>query len=114
MRSLQHIQQMKATATMKPRDLNKLGAEFNSIYVNNQSFQSALLAAGGCFNAVEKILTGQVTHSPAQPHFPTWAIIVGAAVAKTTTWLMLAAIKECFLFLTPLQLIVCFLAASVN
>uniref|UniRef100_A0A3Q3WE58 Protein deacetylase HDAC6 n=1 Tax=Mola mola TaxID=94237 RepID=A0A3Q3WE58_MOLML len=62
---LQHIQQMKATATMKPRDLNKLGAEFNSIYVNNQSFQSALLAAGGCFNAVEKILTGQVSNGVA-------------------------------------------------
>ena len=52
---------------MKPRDLNKLGDEFNSIYLNNQSFQAALLAAGGCFNAVEKILSGQVTRSPALP-----------------------------------------------
>lgn len=46
---------------MKPRELHKLGEEFNSIYINNQSFQSALLAAGGCFGAVEQILGGQVT-----------------------------------------------------
>ncbi|XP_041801487.1 histone deacetylase 6 [Chelmon rostratus] len=63
--SAQHIQQMKATAVMKTRDLHKLGAEFNSIYINNQSFQCALLAAGGCFNAVERILTGQVSNGVA-------------------------------------------------
>nr|XP_046252337.1 histone deacetylase 6 [Scatophagus argus] len=63
--SVQHIELMKTTAVMKPRDLHKLGAEFNSIYINNQSFQSALLAAGGCFNAVEKILTGQVSNGVA-------------------------------------------------
>lgn len=61
--SVQHIEQMKATAEMKPRDLHKLGQEFNSIYINNQSFQSAQLAAGGCFNAVERILDGQVAHT---------------------------------------------------
>ncbi|KAM7411062.1 hypothetical protein PAMA_021172 [Pampus argenteus] len=63
--SVQHIEQMKATAVMKPRDLNKLGNEFNSIFINNQSFQSALLAAGSCFNAVESILTGQVNNGVA-------------------------------------------------
>lgn len=65
--SVQHIEQMKATADMKPRDLHRLGQEFNSIYINNQSFQSARLAAGGCFTAVERILDGQVaraTHLP--------------------------------------------------
>lgn len=46
--SVQHMEQMKATALMKLRDLHKLGNEFNSVYINNQSFQSALLAAGGC------------------------------------------------------------------
>uniref|UniRef100_A0A3Q2XFI4 Protein deacetylase HDAC6 n=1 Tax=Hippocampus comes TaxID=109280 RepID=A0A3Q2XFI4_HIPCM len=55
-----HIQQMKSTTTMKNRDLHKLGQEFNSIYINNQSFKSALLAAGSCFNAVDHIMTGQV------------------------------------------------------
>ncbi|XP_044067175.1 histone deacetylase 6 isoform X1 [Siniperca chuatsi] len=63
--SVQHIKQMEATAVMKPRDLHKLGNEFNSIFINNQSFQSALLAAGGCFNAVERILTGQVSNGVA-------------------------------------------------
>ncbi|KAM6982513.1 histone deacetylase 6 isoform 2-T6 [Tautogolabrus adspersus] len=63
--SVQHIEQMKATAGMKPRDLNKLGNEFNSIFLNNQSFTSALLAAGSCFNAVESILTGQVSNGVA-------------------------------------------------
>ncbi|KAK2850937.1 hypothetical protein Q5P01_007213 [Channa striata] len=63
--SKQHIQQMKTTAEMKPRDLYKLGEEFNSIYINNQSFQSAQLAAGGCFNAVERVLSGQVSNAVA-------------------------------------------------
>lgn len=62
--SADHIQQMKSTATMKNRDLHKLGQEFNSIYINNQSFKSALLAAGSCFNAVDHIMTGQVAIPP--------------------------------------------------
>lgn len=52
---------MSATATMKPRDLHRLGDEFVSIFISNQSFQSAQLAAGSCFAAVEHILDGQVT-----------------------------------------------------
>ncbi|XP_077437816.1 protein deacetylase HDAC6 isoform X3 [Vanacampus margaritifer] len=58
--TVDHIRQMKSTTTMKSRDLHKLGQEFNSIYINNQSFQSALLAAGSCFNAVDHIMSGQV------------------------------------------------------
>uniref|UniRef100_A0AAX7SVR7 Protein deacetylase HDAC6 n=1 Tax=Astatotilapia calliptera TaxID=8154 RepID=A0AAX7SVR7_ASTCA len=46
--SMQHIEQMKATAMMKPRELHKLGDEFVSIYLNQQSFQCAQLAAGSC------------------------------------------------------------------
>ncbi|MEQ2165544.1 hypothetical protein GOODEAATRI_017945, partial [Goodea atripinnis] len=63
--SLQHIEQMKATAEMKPRDLHKLGNEFSSIFISNQSFQCARLAAGSCFNAVDSILTGQVSNGVA-------------------------------------------------
>uniref|UniRef100_A0A8C2WCV4 Protein deacetylase HDAC6 n=1 Tax=Cyclopterus lumpus TaxID=8103 RepID=A0A8C2WCV4_CYCLU len=63
--SEQHIEQMKASVLMKPRELHKLGHEFNSVFINNQSFQSALLAAGGCFTAVERILTGQVSRGVA-------------------------------------------------
>jgi len=58
---MQHVDHIKATAAMKPRDLHRLGEEFNSIFINNQSFQAAQLAAGGCFNAVDKILNGKVT-----------------------------------------------------
>ncbi|XP_022619603.1 histone deacetylase 6 isoform X1 [Seriola dumerili] len=63
--SVQHIEQMRATAVMKPRDLHKLGEEFNSIYINNQSFKSAQLSAGSCFSAVERILRGQVSNGVA-------------------------------------------------
>uniref|UniRef100_A0AAQ5ZG93 Protein deacetylase HDAC6 n=1 Tax=Amphiprion ocellaris TaxID=80972 RepID=A0AAQ5ZG93_AMPOC len=63
--SLQHIEQMKATAAMKPRELHKLGDEFNSIYINNQSFQSAQLAAGGCFNDVTGCIPVQVSNGVA-------------------------------------------------
>ncbi|XP_047441722.1 histone deacetylase 6 [Mugil cephalus] len=63
--SVQLVQLMKTTASMKPRDLNKLGNDFNSIFINNQSFQSAQLAAGGVFNAVDQILSGQVSNGVA-------------------------------------------------
>ncbi|XP_047221732.1 histone deacetylase 6 isoform X2 [Girardinichthys multiradiatus] len=63
--SLQHIEQMKSTAEMKPRDLHILGNEFTSIFISNQSFQCARLAAGSCFNAVDSILTGQVSNGVA-------------------------------------------------
>ncbi|XP_037628582.1 histone deacetylase 6 isoform X2 [Sebastes umbrosus] len=63
--SVQHIEQMRATAEMKPRELHKLAHDFNSIFINNQSFKSALLAAGGCFTAVERLLTGQVSNGVA-------------------------------------------------
>lgn len=46
---------------MKARDLHRLGDDFNSVFFSNQSFQSAQLAAGGVFNAVDGILSGQVT-----------------------------------------------------
>uniref|UniRef100_A0A672IMB2 Protein deacetylase HDAC6 n=1 Tax=Salarias fasciatus TaxID=181472 RepID=A0A672IMB2_SALFA len=63
--SVQHLEQMKATSTMKPRDLHKLSDKFNSIYINNQSFHCARLAAGSCFSAVEQILSGQVSNGVA-------------------------------------------------
>uniref|UniRef100_A0A3Q0R587 Protein deacetylase HDAC6 n=1 Tax=Amphilophus citrinellus TaxID=61819 RepID=A0A3Q0R587_AMPCI len=63
--SVQHIEQMKATAAMKPRELHKLGDEFVSIYLNQQSFQCAQLAAGSCLNALDQILSGQVTNAVA-------------------------------------------------
>ncbi|XP_069033810.1 histone deacetylase 6 [Embiotoca jacksoni] len=63
--SVQHVELMKTTAVMKPRDLHKLAEDFNSIYINNQSFRCAQLAAGGCFNAVGAILSGQVSNGVA-------------------------------------------------
>lgn len=45
---------------MKPRDLHRLGGEYNSIYINNESYKCARLAAGACFNAAQAVLTGQV------------------------------------------------------
>nr|XP_057940941.1 histone deacetylase 6 [Doryrhamphus excisus]XP_057940942.1 histone deacetylase 6 [Doryrhamphus excisus] len=60
-----YIQHMKSTSTMKARDLHKLGEEYNSIYINNQSFQSAMLAVGSCFNILDHILNGQVRNGVA-------------------------------------------------
>ncbi|XP_034027750.1 histone deacetylase 6 [Thalassophryne amazonica] len=63
--SVDYVEVMKSTAGMKPRDLHKLVQDYNSIYINNQSFSSAQLAAGSCFNAVDAIMTGQVTNGVA-------------------------------------------------
>ncbi|KAJ0064448.1 hypothetical protein NL108_006514 [Boleophthalmus pectinirostris] len=63
--SADHIARMKSTSDLKPRDLFKLGEEFNSIFLNNQSYECALMAAGGCFRAVEAVLSGQVSNAVA-------------------------------------------------
>ncbi|KAG9336040.1 hypothetical protein JZ751_003300 [Albula glossodonta] len=57
--SLEHIAKIKSTEGMKPRDLHRLGEEYNSIYISTESYRSALLAAGACFNTAQAVLTGQ-------------------------------------------------------
>ncbi|XP_049341604.1 histone deacetylase 6 isoform X1 [Astyanax mexicanus] len=62
---LEHIATIKSTEQMKPRDLHRLGDEYNSIYISQESYKSALLAAGSCFNSAQAILTGQVRNGVA-------------------------------------------------
>ncbi|XP_076860116.1 protein deacetylase HDAC6 isoform X2 [Brachyhypopomus gauderio] len=60
-----HIATMKSTEQMKPRDLHRLGDEYNSIFISSESYRCALLAAGACFNSAHAILTGQVRNGVA-------------------------------------------------
>ncbi|KAG2455348.1 HDAC6 deacetylase, partial [Polypterus senegalus] len=61
----EHINTIKSTAMMKPRDLHKQGDEYDSIYICAQSYHSAILAVGACFSAVEALLTGKVSNAVA-------------------------------------------------
>ncbi|XP_067270492.1 histone deacetylase 6 [Pseudorasbora parva] len=63
--SSKHISTIKNTEHMKPRELHRLGNDYNSIYINNESYTCALMAAGSCFNSVQAILTGQVRNGVA-------------------------------------------------
>ncbi|XP_067250495.1 histone deacetylase 6 isoform X1 [Chanodichthys erythropterus] len=63
--SSEHISTIKSTEHMKPRDLHRLGNNYNSIYISNESYTCALMAAGSCFNSVQAILTGQVRNGVA-------------------------------------------------
>lgn len=63
--SSKHINTIKSTEDMKPRDLHRLGNEYNSIFISNESYKCALLAAGACFNSVQAILTDQVRNGVA-------------------------------------------------
>ncbi|XP_075041708.1 protein deacetylase HDAC6 isoform X2 [Mixophyes fleayi] len=58
--SLSYIKKIEQCSRMKPRDLHRLGSEYNSIYVNNKSYNSACLAAGSTFSVVEAVLKGKV------------------------------------------------------
>ncbi|KAM4696470.1 protein deacetylase HDAC6 [Rhinophrynus dorsalis] len=58
--SLSYIKNIEASAHMKPRDLHRLGSEYDSIYVNSKSYNSACLAAGSTFNVVEAVLKGKI------------------------------------------------------
>ncbi|XP_043103725.1 histone deacetylase 6 isoform X2 [Puntigrus tetrazona] len=63
--SSEHIGIIKSTEHMKPRDLHRLGNDYNSIYISNESYTCALMAAGSCFNSVQAMLTGQVRNGVA-------------------------------------------------
>ncbi|XP_061113820.1 histone deacetylase 6 isoform X1 [Conger conger] len=63
--SPEHIARIKSTEGMKPRDLHRLGKEYNSIYISAESYRSALLAAGACFNAAQALMTAQVRNAVA-------------------------------------------------
>ncbi|XP_066436056.1 histone deacetylase 6 isoform X2 [Eleutherodactylus coqui] len=58
--SLSYINEMEASARLKPRELHRMGAEYNSIYINSRSYHSACLAAGCTFAVVEAVLKGEV------------------------------------------------------
>ncbi|CAN2389209.1 polyubiquitinated misfolded protein transport [Pristimantis euphronides] len=58
--SLPYIKTIEKTSVMKPRDLHRMGSEYNSIYINNRSWHSACIAAGSTFNVVEAVLKGEV------------------------------------------------------
>ncbi|CAL8324506.1 unnamed protein product [Merluccius merluccius] len=60
-----HIEQMKKTAGMKPRELHRLASDYNSVFLNQQSYSAALLAAGAACNAARSILTGEVCNAVA-------------------------------------------------
>ena len=84
-RSEEHIEVMKATVVLKSRDLHRLASEYNSVFLSQQSYSAALLAAGAAFNAAQGILTGQVLtplHCTALP-------LHNAALHNTTTTLPL-------------------------
>ncbi|KAJ8371335.1 hypothetical protein SKAU_G00113630 [Synaphobranchus kaupii] len=63
--SKEHIARIKSSESMKPRDLKRLGDDYSSIYISTESYKSALLAAGACFNAAQALLIGQVRNAVA-------------------------------------------------
>ncbi|XP_075691020.1 protein deacetylase HDAC6 [Rhinoderma darwinii] len=58
--SLPYIEKIEECSRMKPRDLHRKASEYNSIYINNRSYNSARLAAGSTFNVVEAVLKREV------------------------------------------------------
>ncbi|XP_072287580.1 histone deacetylase 6 isoform X3 [Pyxicephalus adspersus] len=58
--SLTYIKKIEGCSRLKPRDLHKMGNEYNSIYIHNKSYTSACLAAGSTFTVVEAVFKGKV------------------------------------------------------
>ncbi|XP_040298520.1 histone deacetylase 6 isoform X1 [Bufo bufo] len=58
--SLPYIKTFEESSRMKPRDLHRMGSQYNSIFINNRSYNSARLAAGSTFSVVEAVLRGEV------------------------------------------------------
>uniref|UniRef100_A0A452HFA4 Histone deacetylase domain-containing protein n=1 Tax=Gopherus agassizii TaxID=38772 RepID=A0A452HFA4_9SAUR len=60
-----YVQTVKATSSMKPRELHRQGDQYNSIYICASSYECARLAAGSAFNAVQAVLEGEVQNAVA-------------------------------------------------
>uniref|UniRef100_A0A8C0HBK4 Histone deacetylase 6 n=1 Tax=Chelonoidis abingdonii TaxID=106734 RepID=A0A8C0HBK4_CHEAB len=60
-----YVQRVKATSSMKPRELHRQGDQYNSIYICASSYECARLAAGSAFNAVQAVLEGEVQNAVA-------------------------------------------------
>ncbi|XP_068104737.1 histone deacetylase 6 isoform X3 [Hyperolius riggenbachi] len=63
--NLRYIKKIESCSSMKPRDLHRIGEEYNSVYVHNKSYSSACLAAGSTFSVVEAVVTGKVQNGVA-------------------------------------------------
>ncbi|EDO33321.1 predicted protein, partial [Nematostella vectensis] len=57
--SKEHIDKMKSTQDMKPRDLFNLGEEYDSIYMSKDVYDCALLSCGCTLAAVEHVATNK-------------------------------------------------------
>lgn len=73
------METVKSTATMKPRDLHRQGDQYNSIYICASSYECARLAAGSAFNAVQAVLSGEVSSTRS---FPGQGTLQGAVVGR--------------------------------
>ncbi|XP_042525135.1 histone deacetylase 6 isoform X3 [Dipodomys spectabilis] len=58
--SAQYVERLRATETMKTRELHREGANFDSIYICPSTFTCAQLATGAVCRLVEAVLSGEV------------------------------------------------------
>ncbi|KAM4818742.1 protein deacetylase HDAC6 isoform 2-T3 [Thomomys bottae] len=58
--SAEYVERLRATETMKTRDLHREGANFDSIYICPSTFTCAQLATGSVCSLVEAVLSGEV------------------------------------------------------
>ncbi|XP_006876753.1 PREDICTED: histone deacetylase 6 [Chrysochloris asiatica] len=63
--SAEYVARLRATASMKPRELHREGANFDSIYICPSTFSCAQLATGAVCRLVEAVLHGEVLNGTA-------------------------------------------------
>ena len=57
-----HLANMKNTASMNSYALTRAESLYNSIYLNNHSYKSALLSAGGVVELCDQVVTGRINN----------------------------------------------------
>ncbi|XP_058148075.1 histone deacetylase 6 isoform X2 [Dasypus novemcinctus] len=63
--SAEYIRRLRATENMKPRELHREGANYDSIYICPSTFACAQLATGAVCRLVEAVLAGEVLNGTA-------------------------------------------------
>ena len=58
---LEHVTAMKNTVDLTQKQLDELAGNLNSIYLNPDSYNSALLATGSLLNVIDKVCEEEVT-----------------------------------------------------
>lgn len=57
--SIDHIDDIKRTSTLKLKELQKQASDYNSVYLHSETWSSACISAGSLLQVVDAVMNGE-------------------------------------------------------